>query len=208
MLTFLLLAVLGTLLFFVVRALFKKDTPPTPKPQEDLANLQITQARVGDTVSISGGAENFTDLDFTIDHRHRYESDGDSWFEFTGLYRNRRVYLDVFGGDTTEVYGVLDGKNFDIRELGLTEQDLTTMDEEQNPANYFEYDNHKWYYILSREVGFFQDGAGEGAGFYNWEFKEDGNTGRFLSIQKYEGRPFEAQISRLISTDTITIFRS
>src|SRR5579883_624750 len=146
MLTFLLLAVLGTLLFFVIRALFKKDPPPPPKPVEDLANLQITQARVGDTVSINGAGDNYTDLDFTIDHRHRYESGDDSWFEYTGMYRNRRIYLDVFEGDQTEVYGVLDARNYEIRELGLSEDDLTQMDEEQNPANYFEYDNHKWYY--------------------------------------------------------------
>lgn len=208
MLTFLLLAVLAVLLFFVVKALFKKDTPPPAKPVEDLANLRITQARVGDNVSVSGAGENFGDVDFTIDHRHRYESGGDVWYEYTGLYRNRRVYLDVFETDTTEVYGVLDGRNFEIREIGLTEEELGQMDEEQNPANYFEFEGKKWYYLLSREVGYFEDGQGEGEGFYNWEYKEDGNTGRFLSIQKWEGRPFEAQISRLINADTITIYRS
>ena len=207
MITFLLLAVLALLLFFVVKALFKKDPVPPPKPVEDLANLKITQARVGDNVSISGAGEGYADLDFTIDHRHRYESGEDVWFEYTGMYRNKRVYLDVFETDEIEVYAVLDGRNYEIRELGLSEEDLGGMDEQQNPANYFEFEGKKWYYILSREVGLFQDGQGDGDGFYNWEFKEDGNTGRFLSVQKWEGRPFEAQISRKISADTITIYR-
>lgn len=208
MFTFLLLAILAVLLFFVGKALFKKDPPPPVKRVEDLANLKITQARVGDNVSVSGAGDEFSDLDFTIDRRHRYESGGDVWYEYTGMYRNRRVYLTVFETDEIEVYGVLDGRNFEIREIGLSEEDLTGMDQEQNPANYFEYDNKRWYYLLSREVGFFENGQGEGEGFYNWEFKEDGDTGRFLSIQKWEGRPFEAQISRRISADLITIFRS
>ena len=73
MITFTLVAILGILLVIVLRELFKKQKSPQPagpgKRPEDLANLRITDARAGDTLSIPGAGDEFSDLDFTVDRR-------------------------------------------------------------------------------------------------------------------------------------------
>ncbi len=54
-----------------------------PAPQEDLANLKITDARVKDTLSVNGAAEDFTDIDFTVDRRDQYEAGSKRWTELS-----------------------------------------------------------------------------------------------------------------------------
>src|SRR5579864_8331740 len=93
--TFILVATLGVMLAMVLKQLFHKDPPPPPKPVEDLANLKITDARVGDMLSVSGAGDDFSDLEFTIDRWNQYVAGEKRWNELGGMYRERRVYLDV-----------------------------------------------------------------------------------------------------------------
>ena len=77
MITFTLVAILGTLLVIVLMNLFKKDPKPLPtpiRPVEDLANLKVTDARTGDVLSIAGAGDRMTDLDYTVDRWHALRS--------------------------------------------------------------------------------------------------------------------------------------
>src|SRR5262245_986881 len=174
MITFTLVAVLGVLLAMTLRQLFRKEPAVPTKPAEDLANLKVTDARVDDMVSITGAGDDFSDLDFKIDKLNVYEAGEKRWIELAGLYKNRRVYLEVMDGDELEVSVVLNPNKITIEELGLNEQDLTELDQRQNTGDNFEFDGKLFYYRMSREIALYRGGQAQSTGYYMWEFREDG----------------------------------
>src|SRR3974390_743427 len=101
------------------------DHKPAPGPQEDLANLKVTDARVGDTLSVPGAAEDFSDVDFTLDRADQYEAGSRRWVELSGMWRDRRVVLEVHHDETVQVRGNFDGKKLTLDELALSEDDLS-----------------------------------------------------------------------------------
>ena len=105
MITLTLVAVLGVLLVIVLMKLFNHPEEPAPTPRApapDLANLKVTDARVGDMISVSGAGDDLSDLDFTADRGAWYEAGPRRWFELSGAYRERRVALRVSEGDDVE----------------------------------------------------------------------------------------------------------
>jgi hypothetical protein len=209
MITFTLIAVLGILLAMVLKQLFRKDQAPAapPKPALDLANLKITDARVDDLVSATGAGDDFGDLDFKIDRHNQYEAGEKHWVELGGMYRERRVYLEVVDEDELEVSAVLHPNKLTIDELGLSEQDLADMDERQNTGDNFPYDGKNWYYRFSKEITVVRDGQARGTGYYMWEFREEGGK-RLITVRKGEGEPFAASLATLVNAGDITVYRS
>ena len=212
MITLTLVAILGVLLVIVLMQLFKKSEGPDPKgsppatPAPDLAHLKVTDARVGDMISVSGAGDDLSDLDFTADRCAWFEAGQRRWFELSGPYRERRAALRVSTGDDVEAAVHTDPRKLTIEDLGVSEDDLAQMDERQNTADNFEFDGKMWYYRLSKEVGVFRDSQVQGTGFYGWEFIEDGGQ-RFLSIHKREGEPFTAGVAIKLNPADITVFR-
>src|SRR5215472_2989649 len=143
-----------------------------PKPQEDLANLKITDARVKDSLSVNGAAEDFSDVDFNVDRRDFFEAGSQRWMELSGMWRDRRVTIEVHSDDAVEVRGNFDGRKITLDEIGLSEDDLAQIDARQNQADFFDYDGKFWMFRQSREMGLFPDSASTGRGFYGWEFHE------------------------------------
>ena len=178
----------------------------TPAPQEDLANLKITDARERDTLSVTGAAEDFIDVDFTVDRRVLYEAGSRRWTELRGMWRDRRVYLDVHSGDAVEVFGNFDGRRMTLDELGITEDDLAQLDQRQNPSDFFDFEGKFWLWRSSREMGVFSEGQETGRGFYGWQFQEQDGK-RYLSVRKFEGDPFTAFIRIRVEPTDITVFR-
>jgi len=176
------------------------------RPQEDLANLRISDARVGDTLSVAGAAPDFSDIDLTVDRADQYEAGSRRWTELSGEWRGHRVYLEVHNEDAVDVLGNFDGRRITLDELGLSEDDLAQLDQRQNAADFLDYDGKFWLYRFSREMGVFSGGNGTGRGFYGWQFQEQGGS-RFLSIRKFEGEPFIASIWIKIEPSDITLFR-
>jgi hypothetical protein len=208
MITLTLVAVLGILLAMTLRQLFRKDPAKVepPRPALDLANLKITDARIGDLVSVSGAGDDFSDLDFKIDRHNQYEAGAKRWVELGGMYRERRVYLEVVDEDELEVSVVLHPNRLTVEDLGLNEQDLADMDERQNTADNFEFDGKVWFYRFSKEIVVVRDGQARGTGYYMWEFREDGGK-RLLNVRKGEGEPFTASLATLVNAGDITVYR-
>jgi hypothetical protein len=206
--TFLLLAVLVIALIFVLMQLSKKSAAERPAPPAgpDLANLKVTDAREGDVISISGGGDNFTDLDFTADRYTRFDAGAHPWFELSGPYHERRVALRVAGDEELELAVHNDARKLTLEDLGLNEEDLAQMDERQNTGDSFEFDGAVWLYRRSREVKASRDGRPSGA-FYYWEFQEDGGK-RLVAIRKVEGEPFAVTLYTGIPEGNITVYRS
>ncbi|MGD1068796.1 MAG: hypothetical protein ABSB15_01540 [Bryobacteraceae bacterium] len=175
-------------------------------PQVDLANLKITDARVGDTLSVVGAAEDFSDIDFTVDRRDLYEAGSRRWTALSGTWRDRRVYLEVHNEDAVDVLGNFDGRRITLDELGLTEADLGELDQRQNPTDFFDFEGKFWLYRLSREMGVFSEGRDTGRGFYGWQFSEQDGK-RTLSVRKFEGEPFTASIWIRVEPTDVSVFR-
>ncbi len=182
-----------------------KTTNGSAAPQ-DLANLKITDARLRDTLSISGAAPDFSDLDFTVDRREVFQAGSSHWSELSGSWRDTRVVLEIHDGPTPEVFGYFDGRRLTLDEIGVSEDDLAQIDQRQNQADFFDFDSKFWMYRFSREVTVFTPETPAGRGCYCWRFAEQDGR-RFLSIRKFEGEPFSATIwSKLEPTD-ITVYR-
>lgn len=176
-------------------------------PQQDLANLKVTDARIGDVLSVTGAAPDFSDVDFTIDRAEQYEGGSRRWIGFSGPWREQRVYLEIHNDDSVQVFGNFDGRSLTLDELGLSEDDLAELDKRQNPADFFDYDRKFWLYRFSREIGVFSSGNAQGRGFYAWQFQEQ-DSNRFLKIRKFQGEPFAASIWTKIEPTDISVYRS
>ena len=212
MITLTLVAILGVLLVIVLMNLFKKTEVPGPsgtppsKPAPDLANLKVTDARVGDMISVSGAGDDLSDLDFTADRGAWYEAGPRRWFELSGGYRERRVALRVATGDDVEAAIETDPRKLTIEDLGVSEDDLAQMDERQNTADFFAFDGKTFLYRLSREAQVRRSDAADVAGFYYWEFHEQGGKG-LLAIRKTESEPFAVTLAATIYPGDVTIYR-
>ena len=182
------------------------DSKRAPVTTPDLANLKVTDARIGDVLSLTGAGPDFSDLDFTVDRLDHLEAGSQRWVELSGPWRERRVYLEVHSNDAVEVFGNFDGRKLTLNEIGLSEQDLADLDSRQNPSDFFDYDGKFWLYRFSRETGVFSGGNTTGAGFYAWQFQEQEGR-RFLNLRKYQGEPFTASIWTRTEPADITVYR-
>jgi hypothetical protein len=201
----LILILLGLAGYLLYRALRKKKPKAEALPHRtDLANLTIKDATRGDNIILSGAGQSYEDLSFTVDRLNRYESDGEQWFELSGLGSGKRVFLEWSEDDELEVALQRQG-GLNLEAIGVTEEDLAQMDEERSRSRFIEYQGKRWNYRESAEAGYFKDDGAEGEGFYYWKFdcKE-----LQLFIEKYEGDPFEVGISEKISPGRVRIFRA
>ena len=206
MITFTLVAILGALLVLVLMQLFKKQPPPPARPVEDLANLKPTDARVGDSISISGAGDSMTDLDFTIDRSTWFQAGSRQWVELGGPYRERRVAMRVMNAEEIEVALHTDPRKLTLDDLGLSEDDLAQMDERQNTSDSFEFDGKTWLYHLSREGQAKRTDLPQPESFYYWEFNEQNGPG-LLAARKSEGEPFSVTLFASINAGDVTVYR-
>ncbi|MBS1856210.1 MAG: hypothetical protein JST11_12655 [Acidobacteria bacterium] len=212
MITFTLEAILAIFLVIILMRLFRKEPKPAEPayqaPVEDLANLKVGDARTGDVLSIAGAGDQMSDLDFTVDRASRLEAGARTWVEFSGPYKERRVAVRV-GGDEdeeAEVYLHSSPARVTLDDVGLSEQDLADIDERQNPADNFEYDNTSWNYRLSREVRASRETPPQQTSYYYWEFLTP-DAARLLSIRKAEGEPFAVTVYQRIQPVDVTVYR-
>jgi hypothetical protein len=208
MITLTLVAILGVLLVIVLMKLFNhQEELATPRaPAADLAHLKATDARVEDMISVSGAGDDLSDLDFTADRCAWFEAGPRRWFELSGGYRERRVALRVATGDDVEAAVETEPRKLTIEDLGVSEDDLAQMDERQNTADFFEFDGKTWLYRLSREVQVRRSDEAAVAGFYYWEFQEQGGKG-LLGLRKAESEPFAVTLATTIYPGDVTVYR-
>ena len=112
----------------------------------------------------------------------------------------------VGGDEEVEVHLHSDPRKLTIEDIGLAEEDLAEMDERQNTADSFEFDGKVWLYVLNREVQATRDDQAAPAGFYYWEFREQGGKG-LISVRKAEAEPFAVTLYAGIPASDVTIYR-
>jgi len=215
MITGTVLAILGFALAAVLWAMFRAPSATAPavaaapsKPAlPDPGESDPWDARKGDVVSISGAAEDYSDIDFPVDRRSAYESGNRRWVDLSGEFRGRRVYLEVYRYPTKEYLGITDTKKLTLVDVGLNEDRLKELDEQQDQTQFIEYEGKRWYYDSSRELGYFENETGEGEGLYRWLFREQDGPRR-ICIEKWEGEPFDVRLARQFGQQDITVYRA
>ena len=216
MITATILAILGVCLVAVFWQMFRSPahalppgTPAAPRqvPAANPIDIDPWDARKGDIISISGAAEDYSDIDFPIDRRSAYEATNHRWTDLSGDFRGRRVYLEIYRFPQPDLIGILDGRKLTLAEVGLTEDKLAEMDAKQDPSASIQYEGKQWNYESSREIGYFENETGDGEGLYRWIFREQGGA-RLLCVEKWEGEPFEVRIARRLNAQDITVYRA
>ncbi len=214
MITAMILAILGVLLIIVIAMMFRGPARPAALSAPARQPAQVTapaaethpwDAHRGDVISIRGAAEDFSDLDFTVDRRSAYQSGTHRWVDLSGEFRGRRVYLEIYGRPAAEAMGILDAKKLALPDLGLSEQQLADFDSRQDPNASITYVGKPWRYESSRELGYQENETGEVEGLYRWLFREQ-NGDRSLCIEKWEGEPFDVRIARRVNIQDITVY--
>jgi hypothetical protein len=206
MITWIVIAILGVLLLIVLKKLYEKKEAPRAKalPQHvPELHLKAADARAGDSISVSGAGDEFSDLDFTVETRNEYQAGARRWVELRGMYRNRRVLLEISVQDEQEVWTVPDARSLSLDELALSEDDLGELDQRQNASDFFNFEEKNWYYRFSREFV----SRTEAASFYGWVFREEG-TKRLMLVRKAEGEPFSAVIGVPVNPGDVTVYRA
>lgn len=215
MITATLLVILGCALGIVLWAMFRTPStprlsPPAAQPQVQAADpmdLDPWDAKRGDVVSISGAADDFSDIDLPVDRRSAYGSNVRRWVDLSGDFRGQRFYLEVYRHPKPDLIGLLDARKLGLTDIGTTEELLAEIDTRQDPSDSVEFEGKKWQWESSREIRYFENEIGDGEGLYRWLFREpDGN--RLLCVEKWEGEPFEVHIARRLNQRDVTAYRA
>lgn len=218
MITTAILVFLGALLAVVLFQMFKsrdaaasaqsaRAAEPTAVPAAG-ANVELVNARPGDVVSIPGAAADYSDLDFTIDRKSAYEYMNRRWTDLSGEFRGSRVYLEVQPSGDLPVLGILDPRRLMLPDIGLTEDMLSEMDGRQDQNASIQFEGKRFNFEYSREIGYFENGTGEGEGLYRWLFRETGGGNRALIVEKWEGEPFDVRLGQRLNARDITVYRA
>ena len=211
MITIIILAILGVALVAVLRAMFRSPATPAQvqasAPAARPLDVDVWDARKGDVISISGAAEDYSDLDFPVDRRSAYESKNHRWVDLSGEFRGWRVYLEVYRHPLPDLIGILDGRKLAIADIGVSEQDLANLDQRQDASASVAFEGKQWHFESSREIGYFENETGEGEGLYRWVLREQDGP-RLLCIEKWEGEPFDVRIARRLKPEDITVYRA
>ena len=146
------------------------------------AGADLWTARVGDVVSIHGAAEDFSDLDFTVDQRNAYEGASRRWIDLSGEFRGTRVFLEVSRASGVEVMGLLDRKRFTLADINVSEDQLADLDARQDPKAVIPFEGKPWRYESSRELAYFESEGDQPKGLYRWLFAEAGGP-RLLCVE-------------------------
>jgi len=213
MITMIVLAILGFALITVLIAMFRAPAAgalpaaraAAPKPAT--VELDAWDARKGDVISITGAAEDFSDVDFPVDRRSAYQANNRRWVDLSGEFRGNRVYLEVYRFPQPDLIGIIEPRKLTLADLGITEDRLVDMDTRQDPSAFIDFEGKRWSFESSRELGYFENEVGEGEGLYRWLLREQDGQ-RLLCIEKWEGEPFDVRIARRLQAHDIKVYRA
>ena len=180
----------------------KKKKPPV----DASASENIRDAEKGDVFTVTGHALDYEDAYFIVEQVNRYSGAPGSWREVLGSDGEHRVWVSWSEeGGVQYVTVCPDDRPMGIEALGLTEADMVRLDEEHSISNYIPLDGTNFYYRFSDEITLYE-GGGSGQAFYMWDMVSEDDT-RVLTIDKWEGRPFEARFSDVIPPENVTLYK-
>ena len=166
----------------------------------------IRDARVGDVFTITGQAVEYEDSYFIVEKLNRYSSQQSQWFELLGVDGETRLWISWSDKRGLFITATPDNRPIGLSQLGITDDDLIQLDNEQSIDNRITFDGEDFFFKNSGEVFFFEDNEGEGHGHYVWDF--DGESGsRVMTVFKWEAQPFHAYVSDVVAADDVTVYK-
>jgi hypothetical protein len=182
----------------------KRKKPSGSRPPQD--EDTIRSAGPGDVVVIAGFSPTYEDAYFIIESVNRYESPIGTWHELIGVDKDRRVGIEWSEDDGLFIAVSELNEPMGLAVVGLSHDEIVRMDEEQSLDNYITYEDERYVYRNSYEVGFFGGNRGEGEGFYMWEFSDAGRE-KMISVVKWEGKPFEVYAAVSVSPNIVSVYK-
>jgi hypothetical protein len=176
------------------------------KSSEPLKDDSIRSAGVDDVVVIPGFSPTFEDAYFIVESKNRLESAFGRAYELIAVDGDRRVSIEWHDDSELLILVTEHDETIGLSEIGLDEQTLSAWDDNKSTENFVEFEDKKYFYRTSYEVLYYKDNAGAGEGFWLWDFgNEDGEHG--VSVVKWEGMPFEAYQSVIVSPHIVRVYR-
>ena len=166
----------------------------------------IRSARVGDVVVISGFSPTLEDAYVVTEKINRYESSFGKWYDLVGSDGDRPIAIEWSDDGGLTMFVTSQESAMALSAVGLTDDELVRMDQEQSLDNFLEYEAERYLYSNSYEVFRFEDDRDEGEGFYLWEFFTAGRD-KTIAVVKWEGMPFEVYASEALSPDIVSVFK-
>ena len=180
----------------------KKKKPPI----DASASENIRDAEKGDVFTVTGHDLEYEDAYFIVEQVNRYSSAPGSWREVLGSDGENKVWVSWSEeGGTQYVTVCPDDRPVGLEALGLSGDDMIRLDDEQSIGNYITLDGTDFYYRFSDEITLYE-GGGSGQAFYMWDMVSEDDT-RVLTIDKWEGRPFEARFSDVVPPENVTLYK-
>ncbi len=164
----------------------------------------ITQVGKGGVLKLPPFGPQRTPLETFVKTRHRYTDGGQPWYELVCEGGNRAILVEwERDGNKIEISAGYEDGNPRLKELGLSEIQLSQMDEAGEGD--FEWDGTVWHYDDSGEVTCFEDDGRHGEAYYAWDFESD--DGRYIGVEKWEGeRKFGVYLSWKVDASRVEIF--
>ena len=190
----------------MLRSLFGRGRKK-PSPASARIESTIRDAQVGDVVTIHGLALEYDDCYFVVENLHRYGGNGIIWYEVVVADVENRIWLE-WSEDAAGLFVTATDNRRPVgpESIGLTEAELMSMDERRSIDRAIEIDGLRYIYRNSFEAFYFRDNrAGDGEGFYMWEFLAEDES-RTLAVTKFEGVPFEAHFSEIIPPENVRLY--
>ena len=178
------------------------------KPTGETSTIEtIKDASVGDVFTISNLSISYEDAYLVFEEINQYQSVVGKWHEALGVDTENRLWVS-WSQDSGTLYTIAcqDERPVGSESIGLTDEDMIRLDEEHSIDNYVTVEGTNYYYRFSSETNFFKGCKGTGEGFYLWDLISEDDT-RVLTIDKWEGLPFQARFSDVVSPEDIILYK-
>ena len=177
------------------------------KPNTSYSEFEdrIQNAQIGGVFTVTGLELEYDEAYFFIEKKNLYRNSNSEWWEVLGVDGDKRVWMEWSTQEPEFVVTRLDSRPIGLDTLGLSEDDLIRMDEKHSIDSTILYEGTTYHYVNSCEAFYFEDGNGEGNGFYMWEFSRE-DEAKILSMVKWEGVPFQVYINDVISAEQIKVY--
>ena len=193
----------------IISAMTKKKKAEADERAATVSGANVTNdlSRVftGGVFEVPPFGAQLTSIQTYVKTRHRYSDGETSWYELACDYEGRQLNVEwEREGQSLHVSAGFDDENPSLSDLGLTEQNLSDMDEVE--AGSFQWDGVTWKYANSEELSFYEDSGDEEETFYGWDFQTE-NGDRFITIEKWPGdAQFYVYATYAVDPEKIEVF--
>ena len=189
------------------RSLFgKRKRERSSDAGSSLNDETIRSAGVGDVVVITGFSPIYEDAYFLVERVSRYESPFGKSYELICADGDRRVGIEWSEDEELHISVTEQDVAVGLASVGLTNEELERIDEEQSTDNYITFEDERYSYGNSYETYYFKDNKGPGEGFYMWEFVSEDRE-KMIAVVKYQDMPFEVYPSVAVSPSIVNVYR-